>query len=102
MRIPENEVGLPLVEAVHEVHGRRPHLSTVLRWCQSRNRYGIKLESWLQGGRRVTSVEAVRRYDERNTLASDADHGIPTATTAQRSRAHSQAVRELDRELGAV
>ncbi len=99
MRIPPNEVGLPLVEAVQAVHGRRIHLSTALRWCQSRNRFGVKLESWLQGGRRVTSVEAVRRYDERNTLASDAEHGVPVATTAQRARAHSQAVRELDAEF---
>ena len=97
MRIPENEVGLPLVEAIHKETGRRPHLSTALRWCQSRNRYGIKLQSWRIGGRRVTSVECVRRYNEATTVA--ADPGTPNAITAQRSKAHSDAQRELDREF---
>ena len=97
MRIPENETGIPLVDAVEAETGWRPHLSTVLRWCQRRNQYGIKLESWLIGGRRVTSVEAVRRYNERNTTA--ADHAVPVSTTAQRTKAHNDAVRELDREF---
>ncbi len=100
MRIPENEVGLPLVEAVHKETGRRPHLSTVLRWCQTRNRYGIKLQSWRIGGRRVTSVECCRRYNEATTVA--AEKGVPTATSCQRTAAHDAAVNELDRELGAI
>lgn len=96
MRIPIDETALPLVAAVEAATERRPHLSTVLRWSQRRNRYGIKLESWLIGGRRVTSVEAVRRYCERCTEAAD---GVPSSTAAQRSKAHADAQRELDREF---
>ena len=96
MRIPENEVGLPLVDAVEAATQRRPHLSTVLRWAQRRNRYGIKLESWLIGGRRVTSVESVRRYNESTTAAAD---GIPVSTTKQRAKAHDDAKRELEKEF---
>ena len=100
MSIPTDELAHPLVVAVHRAHGRRPHLSTVLRWCQRRNKYGNKLESWLQGGRRVTSVEAVRRYDEANTTASESrDDGTPKSTPAQQTKAHAEAVLELDREF---
>lgn len=93
--IPENELGLPLVEAVEAETGRRPHLSTVLRWCQRRNRHGIKLESWFLGGRRVTSREAVRRFNNATTSAANKD--LTSSITAQRSKAHSDAKRELAR-----
>ena len=98
MRIPENETGLPLVDAVQQATGRRPHLSTVLRWCQRPNRYGIRLESWRIGGRRVTSVERVRAYNERTTAAADSEHGIPVSTPRQQTAAHAAAVRDLDNE----
>lgn len=94
-RIPPDEAGLPLIEAIFRATGRRPHLSTAMRWCQSRNRYGQRLESWMLGGRRVTSVEAVRRYNERSTIASDSEQGIPVATRHQKSAAHKAAKREL-------
>jgi hypothetical protein len=91
--IPENELALSLVEAVEAATGRRPHLSTVLRWCQRRNRYGVKLESWMIGGRRVTSREAVRRFNEATTAAANSD--LSASITAHRSKAHSEAKREL-------
>jgi hypothetical protein len=92
MRIPENETGLPLVDAVKQATGRRPHLSTVLRWCQRPNRYGIRLESWRIG------VERVRAYNERTTAAADSEHGIPASTPRQQTAAHAAAVRDLDNE----
>ena len=100
MQIPENEYSLPLVEAVQKATGRRPHLSTVLRWCQRPNRYGIRLESWLVGGRRVTSVERVRLYTERTTEAADKDtsDGISSQSTV----AHSAALRDLQSEYPEV
>jgi len=99
MPIPENEAALPLVEAVHRATGRRPHLSTVVRWCQKRNRYGVKLESWFCGSRRLTSVEAVRRYNQAITDAANGPR-LPVSSTAQRTRAHSAAMAELSSELG--
>lgn len=100
MPIPENEYGLPLVEAIQKATGRRPHISTAIRWCQRCNRYGIRLESWMLGGRRVTSVEAVQRYNERNTTA--ANHGVTEHVSRRRSNSHAAAVHELDREFGPV
>ena len=97
MRIPENETGLPLVEAIEAATGRRVHLFAAIRWCQSRNRYGSKLESWFIGGRRVTSVERVRAHNERTTAAADPD--LRVATSTQRNRVHKDATNELDREF---
>ena len=99
--IPTSEDALPLVEAVHKGTGLRPHLSTVQRWCQRRNRFGNRLESWIIGGRRYTSVEAVHRYNAANTLAAERRDGLitPSSTTTQRTKAHSDAMRELDREF---
>lgn len=102
MQIPENETGLPLVDAVQAATGRRPHLSTVLRWCQRPNRYGIRLESWRIGGRRVTSVERVRVYNERTTAAADSENGIPVSTPRQQAAIHAAAIRDLDHEYGST
>lgn len=62
---------LPLVEAVREATGRTRDHSTVLGWAKRPNRYGIKLESWIIGNCRNTSVEAVRRYVDASTRAAD-------------------------------
>jgi len=59
-----------LVDAVEKATGRRPHLSTVLRWA-SRGSEGIRLDTVLLGGRRLTSPEAVRRFAIAVTLAKD-------------------------------
>ncbi len=74
-----------------------PQPSTVLRWCQKRNRYGIKMQSSMIGGRRVTSVEAVRRYNQATTLAADSQSVVADTNPQQRS-AHESAVREPEEE----
>lgn len=48
----------PVVEAVEEATGRRPHLSTVLRW-HHRGRKGVRLKCWELGGRKLTTTQAV-------------------------------------------
>lgn len=100
MPIPVGERSLPLVQAIKQVTGRHVHLSTALRWCQSRNRYSNRLESWLVGGRRVTSVEAIRRYIEANTQAADRLHyDTQPGPYRDQEQAAAKAVAELDREL---
>lgn len=54
-----------------------PHVSTVWRWCTKGTR-GVKLESWIRGGQRVTTPEAVERFllalnaaDEPGTESAD-------------------------------
>jgi len=88
----------PLVDAIAAATGHRPHLSTALRWCQ-RGVGSIKLKSWKIGGRRMTTVEAVREFIELTTAASD-QSAAPTSTqTTPTSKAHEAAMRAL-REHG--
>lgn len=61
---------LPLAVAVEQATGRRPHLVTCLRWC-SRGSRGVRLESSVLGGRRLTSVDAVQRFMDAVTAVSD-------------------------------
>lgn len=89
---------LPLVDAVQAATGRRPHLSTVLRWCQRPNRHGIRLRSRVVGGRRLTTVAAVLQYIDATTEAADSPV-LSDNTNRQRYAAHEQALRNLD-EMG--
>ncbi|MEX1027123.1 MAG: DUF1580 domain-containing protein [Candidatus Paceibacterota bacterium] len=60
----------PLVEAIDIATGRQPHLSTCMRWC-TRGIKGVKLASWMVGGRRLTTVEAVHAFVAKTTAASE-------------------------------
>lgn len=99
MQIPQGETPMPLVKAIEAATGYRPHLSTALRWCQRENRNGVRLESWMLGGRRVTSVEAVHRFNQANTDAVDGVNRLPVSTTRQAAKAHADAKRELAKEF---
>ena len=87
---------MPLVEAVDRATGRRPHLSTVLRWCTKGN---VRLESRILGGRRLTSVDAVLRYIEASTLARDG-HSTPVTTPRQQTLAANRAAKKLAARVG--
>lgn len=67
----------------------RPHASTLIRWAL-RGIRGRKLETVIVGGRRYTSVEAVRRFVEHGN-APDI-----LAPSAQRQRQVRDAERMLD------
>lgn len=54
---------LPLNDAVEAAIGHRPHISTVIRWATKGVR-GKVLASTLVGGRRMTTVNAVRDFVE--------------------------------------
>lgn len=83
-----NETLLPLVDAVEQATGRRPHLSTCLRWC-TRGSRGVRLESRVLGGRRLTSVPAVHRYMDATTTASVGGM-VETITTPRQQEAIAQ------------
>ncbi|MGN6547671.1 MAG: DUF1580 domain-containing protein [Aureliella sp.] len=92
----------PLVEAVELETGIRPHLTTCLRWS-SRGSRGIRLETCILGGRRLTSREAVRRYIDATTEARDGATPAPIETPAQQDRAAVRAAKQLaDRLNGRV
>lgn len=81
----------PLVDAVEMKTGRRPHLSTCLRWA-TRGSRGIRLETVILGGRRLASLEAVQRYIDATTAARErrspmADVSTPRQQTAAAERA---------------
>ena len=85
----ENEKHLPLVPAVEAVTGRRVHLCTVLRWAQQGSK-GIILESVILGGRRLTSVESVRRFIQAGSERAKA------TTTPQITPRQAAAIAERD------
>jgi hypothetical protein len=71
--------------------GRHPDLSTVWRWA-TRGCRGVVLETWLIGGRRVTTAEAVARFiNALSTGQKDATVLTPT----QRSQEIEQCRRRL-------
>ena len=92
-----NEPLLPLVQAVENATGRRPHLSTVLRWC-TRGVRGIQLESWMVGGRRLTSVQAVRRFVDAQTAAASPCKVPPVSHCRGGNAGHKAAMKRLAAE----
>ena len=87
-----------LVEAVEKATGRRPHLSTCIRWCL-RPSSGIRLESIILGGRRLTSEQAVIRYMEAITAAKDGAVSAPPQSPAASTRAAQRSADALKRRL---
>lgn len=68
----ETETLLTLREAAKSLPNR-PHISTVHRW-RLRGVRGVKLETCLLGGSRVTSREALTRFSHAITKAVDGEH----------------------------
>jgi hypothetical protein len=66
-----SETVIPFNKAREHFPGR-PHLSTLHRWrmCGCRGR---RLESFLSGGRRYTSLEAIRRFLQHGVSAPEFD-----------------------------
>jgi len=75
---------------------KKVHVSTIYRWALPGIR-GVRLETIMVGGTRCTSVEALLRFFERLTAATD---GKPVPSSDSR---HRQAqVRAAERELEAA
>lgn len=91
----QNEKLLPLCEAVHAATGTKPHLSTVLRWSTRGTADGIRLETRILGGRRLTSVEAVLRYMQATTEARNGTTQPPMPTPTQQERAAAKSAKKL-------
>ena len=76
------------------------HISTLHRW-RLKGINGIKLESVLIGGRRMTSLEAVERFVHGVTAAANGERP-PARTPRQRERAIERAEAELGRRQGEI
>lgn len=81
-----NQQLLTLKEASKRIPSR-PHVATLWRWVNIGCR-GVRLESWLIGGLRYTSVEAIDRFFA-------AMNSKPATQPANRSKAIDQAEKEL-------
>lgn len=88
------EKPIPIGDAPKHIPGR-PHAATIWRWHQ-RGVRGVKLETYVCGGKRFTTIEAIRRFIRRTTEAKD---GAPVeaAPSRQRKKQIEAAEAELDR-----
>ena len=86
---------VPISEAPQHVPGR-PHTATIWRWYQ-RGISGIKLETFLAGGKRFTTIEAIERFILASTEARD---GVRPEQTPSRRR--QAAIDKAERELEAA
>jgi hypothetical protein len=88
---------LTLCEAVEAVTGRRPHLSTIIRWS-TRGIQGVRLGTTILGGRRLTSVAAVEQFLRETNEARQGDTE-PFATPRQQEQAAERSAEQLRKRL---
>ena len=90
---------LPLSFLAREIPNRRGRKgidpATCWRWAM-RGCKGVRLESVMCGGIRMTSREALARFFKRLTDATNGEAKLPVSTSKQRQRAIDKAKRELD------
>ena len=99
------EKPIPLAEACKLVpparQGKRTHLSTLLRWIMpgARNPAGemVHLEAIRIGARWMTSREALQRFAEALTPATDTPATAAPRTPTARRKASERAARELEK-----
>jgi hypothetical protein len=85
------ETIFPVSEAPKHIPGR-PSKASCWRWVLQ-GVGGVKLESAVIGGKRFTSHEAIQRFVDRRTAATD-DNAPPSLTSPKREREISRAERE--------
>lgn len=83
-----------LAKAAQTLPGGAVHVSTIHRWRLKGVR-GARLETFLRGGIRYTTDEAIARFFAATTAAADGQ-STPTRTIARRMREVAAAERELD------
>lgn len=88
----------PLVPAVEQAHGFRPHLSTPWRWAVKGCR-GIRLRTVVVGGRRLTTVDDVLAFSEATTAASKGCEMVDVPTAKQSSAQATRAAEQLAKRL---
>ena len=77
------------------IDGRRPHTTTVWRWCR-RGVRGVKLE-YLRIGRRVcTSYEALGRFAQRLAAADEKIEPISAPSRSTTSRTEQQRQKDIE------
>ena len=89
------------------INGRRPHVSTLWRWCRKGCR-GTRLEYVRVGSKIATSMEAVHRFFLAQAAADSALESTPPPTPIQSTpkprseTARARAIEEARRKLEAA
>ncbi len=83
---------LSVPKAIQAVTGNRPHPSTCWRWS-TRGIGGVRLKTWVVGGRRMTTTEAVETF-----IGTRTELATPSPLSSNRSESDSVRA-ELGREL---
>ena len=89
-----NETPITLAKSAQTLPGGAVHVSTVHRW-RIKGCRGVRLESFLRGGVRHTTREAIERFFAATTAAADGDTP-PVRTSRQRERSMLRAERDFD------
>ena len=89
-----------LLDAIEEATGRRPHISTAIRW-RTRGCLGIRLEAEMIGGQWFTTIDAVKAFVDATNAARVADAKfISEETPNQAKRRAEQSAKLLAKRLG--
>lgn len=94
----QNETPISLADAaraVPPIDGKRPHVSTLWRWCR-RGLRGVHLEYVRFGHRVCTSEQALARFAHR---LAEADGNPETSPPKSRTQSKSPARRERQRAV---
>jgi hypothetical protein len=89
------ETPITLAEAARTLPGGAVHVSTIHRWRMKGCR-GVRLITFLRGGVRHTTRQAIERFFDAVTAAADGETP-PTQTSTQRERAIKKAEAECER-----
>lgn len=92
-----NESPLTLDQARELLPGK-PAASSLWRWYSAGIR-GVRLRTFLCGGRRFTTSAAIAQFIEESTRARDGKRGDDTAKPGQAEAEYSARVARADREL---
>ena len=94
----DGEKLLPLIPAIEQASGQRPHISTAIRFA-SRGSYGVLLESTSLGNKYLTSVEAVKRFMAAVAAARGGTANTSSLTPRQETLAANRAAKQLAERL---
>ncbi len=77
-----------------KITGRKPHVSTLWRWCQKGCK-GVRLDSICVGGKRFVTVAGIERFIDESTAAQDlrpasGNPASPAATSLTNPSGHQK------------
>lgn len=87
-----------LLDAIEEATGRRPHISTAIRW-RTRGCSGIRLDAVMIGNQWFSTVDAVRAFVEATTTARSGRQ-LAVETPSQATHHAERSAKQLAKRLG--